>query len=689
MEKENLRGLFEAIKSDNEKLFTSFMLSKSDLNISFGRFPILSLCYLYGAEKILFKYERYLEPINKFEIVPEYFEIYKTFKRKAKRALRLYADKTQIVYPIEMLAILDQRKFIANKYKFLFKNEDILNNLKKIYNLNQKIEITATRENFEVEQKNLKLSQKIIASILSFVFVVFASFSFISIIISGNVFGKGTKNSPIKISNEAEFITALLKGDKYYVLESDLTISKQVTVDRFSGTIDGKEFNVYMTANSSESLIKNLTGTIQNINFNYQINNEKIDKNYAFLAENNAGNIKNCSFFGEINTTINSDKDTFISGVVVENSGTIDTIDVALSANVSNAGQTNAYLSGIAGVNKAGGLISNANTLSGKFETDTVDLAGIAVENYGTILNSSNAIELVQISNKEWHPNCAGISMQNYALIDGCKNYAKISSKSTRETAEEEQEFHVYAGGIVCNNYKSILNSKNYGEIVGEGDVSLVFAGGIAALNVLDETYSYEIKIQNGREVKFVVCEIEKSKSTGKIYARSEKSSVYVGGVSAVNNAQITYCGFEGEIDANTNSTKENEVIVFAGGVVGANNHTPLQNCYADVEFKNKPAEVEKIIKTYGAVAGFIGNSRVYNEFLGQNGYSEGYNYIASNYYVVDESSPYSAYGRLTTVHDFFGTEITYSFEKIANDETYFIKVESIDNIPGGIRIYG
>ena len=71
MEKFELNQLFESIKKDDLKSFSSLMLSKSDLNICFGRFPILSLLYLYGSYQILDKYEKWLLPIHNFNIVEE------------------------------------------------------------------------------------------------------------------------------------------------------------------------------------------------------------------------------------------------------------------------------------------------------------------------------------------------------------------------------------------------------------------------------------------------------------------------------------------------------------------------------------------------------------------------------------------------------------------------------------------
>ena len=110
-----------------------------------------------------------------------------------------------------------------------------------------------------------------------------------------------------------------------------------------------------------------------------------------------------------------------------------------------------------------------------------------------------------------------------------------------------------------------------------------------------------------------------------------------------------------------------------------------LQNSYANVVFENKPEEQEKNMKAYGAVAGYIGNSKTYYQMFNQSVYSSGYNYLRSNYYVANESIEYSAYGRVNVIDL---TTSQYTLEKIANDTVYFIKCATIDEIPSGVRIY-
>ena len=120
MEQEKLRELFVAIKKDDVKSFSFLMTSNTDLNISFGRFPILSLLYLYGSYNILRSFEKSLMPIHNYKREEEPYEAYKKFKSKARKAVRLYQDEESFVYPAEMLAIVDNRFLIDKNYKNLY-----------------------------------------------------------------------------------------------------------------------------------------------------------------------------------------------------------------------------------------------------------------------------------------------------------------------------------------------------------------------------------------------------------------------------------------------------------------------------------------------------------------------------------------------------------------------------------------
>ncbi|MEG1395268.1 MAG: hypothetical protein RSD04_05895, partial [Clostridia bacterium] len=55
-----------AIKSDNAEAFGGYVSAKENLSICYGKFPILSLCYLFGSKKIIKLYENELLNITKY-----------------------------------------------------------------------------------------------------------------------------------------------------------------------------------------------------------------------------------------------------------------------------------------------------------------------------------------------------------------------------------------------------------------------------------------------------------------------------------------------------------------------------------------------------------------------------------------------------------------------------------------------
>lgn len=661
MEKEKLKRIYEAIKSDDVNLFTSFVVSKNELSLCFGRFPILSLCYLFKSRKILSKFENQLYVINKFEVVDEYFEIYKEFKKYAKKSLRLYLADDKIVYPIEMLAILDERNDIKNKYKFLFKNEEILIRFRKIYILNKKIEVVATREKFECPSKKFSFKQKFFAGLLSVIFICLSSLSFSSIVLVGSVFGKGTVDSPIYVSNEEEFITALEKGDKYYKLENDIVLTNHVSVDKFSGTLNGNGFVLTLKENQDKAIIQNLVGNVENLSVEFEVKGKEISSNYSIFAQNLTGIIDNCDFYGRINAKINAKEDAYVTVVAGTNSGTISNSNVKLNSEIENMGQTNAYLSAYAGINT--GLISNSMAVDGKFVSDTVDLSGIASENKGTISEVVNNIELFQTSSKEWNPNCAGISMMNYGKISSCKNLAKISAESTRVDDTTAGTPEVIVGGLVCINYNLIEESKNEGEVVASADKAYILAGGIAAANFYDEA----------------IGQINKCKSVSKIVAKSKQSTVYVGGITAQNSSKIIASGFEGDIDAKSNSESLSAIKVFAGGVAGYNK-AMVENCYASVSYiepeKNKVEnDVETVLNIYGAILGCVNTIDYFASSFGYFTF-EGTN----NHFVSNDTQNCLGYWFIVN-----GNSLV-SVQKVSANDFMFVEHEKIEEIPSEVR---
>ena len=97
MQEELLWEIFIAIKKDDIKAFDKHMAEPHAKEIAFGRFPLLSLCYLYDSSKIIKKYENELIKINNYIRFAENDEMYSKFKAIAHRVLRLYVGDNKVV----------------------------------------------------------------------------------------------------------------------------------------------------------------------------------------------------------------------------------------------------------------------------------------------------------------------------------------------------------------------------------------------------------------------------------------------------------------------------------------------------------------------------------------------------------------------------------------------------------------
>ena len=604
MEKQKLLKLFEAIKRDDVKSFSFVMQSNSDLNVCFGRFPLLSLLYLYGSYKILDKYEKYLFAINKFEVVFEPYEIYLKFKKVAKKSLKFYLKNDSIVYPVEMLGILDERFLLIKFYKVLFKNEEICNNLQKIYKLNHKIEIIANTKDIQIKEKLLNGFQKFVAVAVSSVLMVVATLSVVMMVLVGKGSGLGTSKSPIKVSTEQELQVAIKKGSRYFVLQNDITLSKEFVASNFSGVIDGNGKTIFAEDYLSDGFVKNLTGTIKNLKVEIDEKNNSIDSNIGFFAQNSKGTIQNCEIAGSFEGVSISEEEIYLAGFVANNSGLVENVKSNLETNLRNDRESNVFFAGVVGENS--GDVKKAENLAENFVTDTVDVSGIVSLNKGTIVDSINKTNISQESSKEWHPNTSGVVTTNYGVVENCKNEGNIVSTSTTVALTTDGELHTYAGGIACDNSGTISKCVNTGKVVGKGSIAYVFAGGIAALNSCS-------KDDEGKVFRSGL--IKNSKAVSEIEAESESSSVFVGGVVSRNLpyvvenewgqitaipaiATVESCGFEG-------SVKTNAIQAYAGGVVGQNlYYCAVKQSYAANTFEDTCVKAGKVI-VYSGIVGY------------------------------------------------------------------------------------
>lgn len=583
MTRETLKLLHDAIVKDDLKSFKTVVRSNSDLSFCYGRFPVLSLLYLYGSTRILSSYEKFMLGLSNYTLVDEFSEDYIKFKDVAGRAVRLFSEET--VHPILMLSVLGDSENIAKYYKKLYKNGEITAKMQKIYSLTHDEDIEISVSKFVAKKNKLPVIKKVFLCLVICVFCLMLAvpISCLSYVAGKN--GFGTNSLPIKIDSEAEFIEAIQRGKRSYVLTGDITLSKPVSAEKFSGTIDGNRHRLTLSSEQKNSLMETLSGEVLNLKILADLDNLEIVKNVGLIATTLSGKISGCEVEATANVKFLTDTDTYFSLFAVTNDGTISNSKASGNVFAENNSNQNAFLVGFAGINN--GEIANCVSDEGTFETDTVDLAGIAIDNNGKISGCENKLNLSQSSDKLWHPNTSGIVVNNYGEVANVVNRGEISSASTNDVIKNDDNqngFVVYAAGIACANLNSITGAKNYGKITASSHRSTLYVGGIAATSSIHSENNTEGTIENSKAFG----EISATISDANFLDDEVQAVVYAGGICGEAYCGLSFCGFEGTISVQTEGEK------FAGGLAGmaytmftADGRLllPISNCYASTAY--------------------------------------------------------------------------------------------------------
>ena len=534
MEKE-YKQLFDAIRLDNLVSFCSLVdENKSYLEVSFGRFPILSVCYLFKAKHIIKKYEKQLLLKSQFIKTTEPVLLQKTFMKNSGRCLRLFLDRDCIVFPIEMLAILGQDRKVKKLYKNI--NYDTVSQLKikeiyeikhqKIWIYKNKIKIYAPKPNKFERQFVMKLA------IIPFAFIFLICGGLIGV---GVNVGLGTEFSVYKISTEQGLINCLsTKG--YYKLTQDIVIDNVSKLD-LNCNLDGNNKTISVKSGFNESLIKNNKGSLKNLTIKIICDDEiSFNESIGGVCENNYGSIENIDVVMQhsaklIKNTINS---VNICGVCVNNYGSVKNISVDMKIYAVGENQGgDATICGGVGTNE--GKIDNVVIKRDSFVTTTdVDIVGICEKNNssGKIENCKNYGDFVQTDNlNEWSPTIAGVCITNYGEILSSYNLGDIKIVSNVLINNEKIAFSCFAGGIVVNNYNKVSGCLAKSEINVESKQKNAIVGGVAGQSVFEDNGSVVPTISNcGSECKFVV-NID--------YLEDYQNLTYVGGIMAGNGAGV------------------------------------------------------------------------------------------------------------------------------------------------------
>ncbi|MEG2413120.1 MAG: hypothetical protein RSB61_00550 [Clostridia bacterium] len=570
-----------AIKSDNAEAFGGYVSAKENLSICYGKFPILSLCYLFGSKKIIKLYENELLNITKYSKKDDDFGLYCAFRKKAKKSLRLYLAADKIVSPLEMLALLGEESYLAKVYPRASKSQAIMDNLNRIFAINYNKNIDQKANAVAIPRSPLS-NQKRLLFIIVVVFCCLAlAFSSVTWAVAQSNFGGGGvgEKFAVKIKSEEQLRMAFAKGKDNFVFECDLELSSEWTAQDFDGSLNGGGHTLKVNGKIADSFVKKNSGTIKNINFDFGAQNESVESDKSYIAVENAGKIENVTLklSGELQDK-SPQEELFVSGFVLDNNGSINACATDININMVGDGVGNAYLGAFAARN--GGNITDCVINAGsKLTTDTVDLAGIVVTNLakGAVKGCVNNADITQSTNNAgWSPNTSGIVLSNLGAVENCVNNGNIvCSSSVLLGKDKDERATVFAGGIVCVNGGSVKKCKNVGSVTANSQDLTIYLGGIVAVNgdakaVIDSCGSWGKLTLNSNEP------LEREEGKG-VYDHF----VFAGGVAAMSNGDIKNCFSVAEWQTTVKD------LVFVGGILGevdttSGNAKSLNNVFLD-----------------------------------------------------------------------------------------------------------
>ena len=603
-QKEVIEFLNIIIKDDVPSFFVKFKHFK---NVSFGKFPLLSVLYLFEAKKITKKYEKELLNITEFSVEFEPFEIYRKFKKISNKSLRLYLTNNFIM-PMEMLAILNEDSKVKKIYE-KSKQNNLNSNLEKIYSYNNQ-KVKFSQNNIKISKKSLKKHQKkffLISESLIAMFLIIVSFMYI---FSYNINGSGTEQSP-KTINSISQLKTISSSNLHYKLYGDLTINSYFKIDNFSGVIDGQNNTLTLNYNSNNSLFETFSGVIKNLNIVYANENLTQNKTFSLLVNNNYGTLDNINL--DINCKINNSSKDEISNFSCfanTNNGTINNCSAKVSITANSNNSYDSFLGVYANVNN--GTINNCVVQENStILTKNIDTCGICITNNAgaTITNCSNYTLISEESNiADFAPLVCGISINNFGLISYCYNYANLTAVNT---ASNSSNNFANVAGISCFNSYDISFCINYGNINCHTTNMNIYAGGISG-------YSYN---NNANEdANILNCG---SLTSFNVSNESSENYIFCGGITGfiVGNVKNCFsnCTYENDIDIEN----KNYYALVVGCTYAQQNWFGQVNLFFRFE-KVYCIETENIKNVISAFDSYYGVNQLENENIKaeENGYT-------------------------------------------------------------------
>lgn len=654
MDGQYINRLFQIIKNDDVKKFDEVITDRL-LSLCLGRFPILSLCYMYESFIILAKYEKRLKQIkiDNYVFDEEPVDIYFDFKEIAGKALRFYPTGS-VVTPLEMLCILGKDKKVSSEWNEFDKNSSVVENVEKICSINFETTVEANEEKITMPKLKSRVPKKIdFLTVATAICLCFAILCSCSLGVLFGVIGTGSKAHPFKVDSLDSLVknaegNVILKSDVY---AGDTFIEKV-------GSIDGNGKTIYL---ENYAFVKNLTGSISNVTFVIKGEFDFTNPN-ASIVETNDGEIKNVRIVLDIVARENDDADDFyISALVGTNNGTIADSSVTGNATITGNASGNAYFASFASINN--GTIKNCKTENGSVVSENIDLSGIASENNGTITETTNSFSINQTAtadfaeddNLAWNPNGCGITMTNNGVVKNSANYGEIKA-----TSLSDKKYQILVAGIAINNSGTIVGTNNYGEIFAESENCSIYAGGIVSFN----KQAYDVSLSN-----FIFGTLTNCRNSGKITTNatgSESAEILSGGIVGVNQGKIEKSANDGEQVASVASATP-----LIGGIAGLNT-TYTDGMYTSFSSISESRSDTKVSVTVGNKQTFVGGLVANNQSTLQYSFAFcSFTVVDNNEYESEDQRPLVFLGTVVAIDNISQTVSGWSSPTAYNSGFY------------------
>lgn len=480
-------NLIKIIEKDDVKAFNELTEKAQCGGYRLGRFPVLSLLYLYKSRKILSAYEERFLKITAWEPLREPVSVWKKFSEKAGKCLRLYSN--EIVTPLEMLLILDRTRRLKRAYPLTKPSSAVKERLQAIYSIKYSLNIKFEGNGIIPDRRPLSYREKkriatiCVSAFLAAAIIVAAPVTTVALV-------------PKRADGEVMKLSHIDFGArKVYTLKRDITIPENYTVEKMNCTIVGEgnklifgkgasfgEFGGKMRdveiVSSGSPIFTTVTerAVISDVTVNITADME-INGSTALIAVTNYGTIDGVTVNVSGNVSaLSGSADIIVGGMVLNNSGrnavtqpygiindcTVNYSDFSLKGEV----KANASFGGIVGVNNGAVL---GCTVTGNITADTFDLGGVCALNEYGLSGNTNAANLTQVSEDEgWSPIVSGIVIENGYVAEYCKNTGNLSVEGSGSAI---------CGGIAARTYGTIDYCVSVGNITAAAET--VYAGGI------------------------------------------------------------------------------------------------------------------------------------------------------------------------------------------------------------------